>query len=124
VLAVFGVLALVLVGVGIYGVMSHSVAQRTREIGIRVALGAERRDLYTLILGQGFTIVLIGIASGVGAALTLSGVMGHLLYGVSATDPWILGGVCAVLSVAALLACAIPLRHATRIDPTIALRID
>jgi putative ABC transport system permease protein len=122
VLAVFAGLALVLVSVGVYGVMSHTVGLRTREIGLRMALGADRRDVLRLIVGQGLTTVLSGIVLGVAAALALAGVMGRLLYGVTATDPVTLFAVSGVLGLVALLACSIPARRALRVDPTVALR--
>jgi predicted permease len=122
VLALFAGLALLLVSVGVYGVMSHMVGLRTREIGIRMALGANTRDVLRLIMGQGLTTVLGGIVVGVAAALVLARIMGRLLYGVTATDPVTLLATSAVLALVAFLACWIPARRALRVDPTAALR--
>jgi ABC-type antimicrobial peptide transport system permease subunit len=124
VLASFAALALLLVSVGIYGVMSHSVSQRTREIGIRVALGADGRHVFWLIIGQGSAMVLAGVVLGVAATFALARVVGRLLYGVTATDPLTLITVSAVLGLVALLACALPARRTLRLDPTTALRSE
>ncbi|HZI17771.1 MAG TPA: ABC transporter permease [Pyrinomonadaceae bacterium] len=123
-LAVFAGVALVLAAVGVYGVMSYTVAQRTREIGIRLALGAQRRDVLRLAVGQALRLVLIGVAVGLAGALMLTRVMSSLLYGVSATDPATLIAVPLILAGVALLASYIPARRATRVNPLIALRYE
>ena len=121
-LGVFASLALVLAAVGIYGVMSYSVAQRTREIGIRMALGAQRSDVLKMAVGQGFKLVLIGVAIGLAAAFVLTRVMASLLFGVSATDPVTFVTISLVLMSVAVLASYIPALRASRIDPMEALR--
>jgi putative ABC transport system permease protein len=121
-LGIFASLALVLAAVGIYGVMSYSVAQRTREIGIRMALGAQRSDVLKMAVGQGLKLVLIGIVIGLGAAFVLTRVMASLLFGVSATDPVTFVTISFVLMIVAALASYIPALRAARIDPMVALR--
>ncbi|HZT28323.1 MAG TPA: ABC transporter permease [Bryobacteraceae bacterium] len=123
-LSLFSVLALVLSAIGIYGVVSYSVAQRFREIGIRMALGAQRRDVRRLVLGQGARISGIGIAIGLAASLLLTRLMTKLLYSVSAADPATFLLVALLLALVALAACYIPARRTTRVDPSIALRQD
>ncbi|MGH2779910.1 MAG: ABC transporter permease [Thermoleophilaceae bacterium] len=118
----FGVLALVLAAVGIYGVMAYITAQRTREVGIRMALGARRGDVLRLLLGHGALLVGLGLAAGVVAALLFGRAVGSLLYGVSASDPATLASVAAILLSVALLASYLPARLATRVDPMVALR--
>jgi putative ABC transport system permease protein len=121
-LAVFGGLALLLGAIGIYGVQSYAVRQRIREIGIRIALGAQRSNVFRLVLGQGLKLALIGICIGLAASFELTRLMASQLYGLSATDPLTFAGVAIVLAFVALLACYFPARRATRVDPMIALR--
>jgi len=124
VLGGFGMLALALVAIGIYGVMSYAVAKRTREIGIRMALGAERGDVLKLIVSQGLILTVIGMAIGGAAALALTQTMKALLFGVSATDPYTFIGVGVLLALVAFLACYFPARRASKVDPMIALRYE
>jgi len=121
---VLGSLALVLAMTGIYGVMSHLVTQRTREIGIRVALGAPRGSVLRLIMGQGMSLALIGVVIGVGAALALARLMTSLLYDVRPTDPVTLVAITVLLLAVALAACWLPARRATKVDPLLALRCE
>jgi putative ABC transport system permease protein len=123
-LSLFALVAVLLAGLGIYGVMNYSVSQRTREIGIRVALGAETRDVLRLVLRQGLTLALLGVALGVAASLALTRLMKTLLFGVSTTDPLTFVGVALLLTLIAVLACWLPARRATKVDPMIALRCD
>ena len=118
----FGLLALALAGVGLYGVMSHNVARRTHEIGIRVALGAQNSDVLNLILGQGAQLALMGIGIGLLAAWPITRLLKKLLYGVSSTDPLTFTGVGLLLLSVALLACYLPARRASKVDPLVALR--
>ncbi|MGH9824013.1 MAG: FtsX-like permease family protein, partial [Blastocatellia bacterium] len=121
-LSSFSGIALILAAVGIFGVIAYSALQRTHEIGIRMALGAQRRNVLRLILGQGAKLALVGVGAGTVAALMLTRSMASLLYGVSATDPLTFGAVAIVLLGVAVAACYIPARRAVRIDPMAALR--
>ena len=121
-LAIFAGLALVLAAVGIYGVMSYTVAQQTREIGIRIALGAKRGDVLKMTVKQGLRLVGFGLIIGLGAAFILTRVMATLLFGISATDPLTFLSISLVLLAVAMLASYIPALRATRVDPMIALR--
>jgi putative ABC transport system permease protein len=123
-LSVFGGGGLLLASIGIYGVMSYAVAQRTREIGIRVALGAERHDILKLIVGQGLVLILIGAGLGLGLAFAATRVLKSVLFGVSATDPLTFGSVVVLLIGVALLACYLPARRATKVDALVALRYE
>jgi ABC-type antimicrobial peptide transport system permease subunit len=122
--SVFAGLALLLSSVGIYGVISYLVGQRTREIGIRVALGAGHSDVLRLVLGHGVSMALVGIAIGITVSLGLTQLMASMLYGVSPTDPITFAGVAVILTFVALAACYIPARRAMRVDPTVALRYE
>jgi predicted permease len=123
-LGIFGLLALALASIGIYGVMAYSVSQRTNEIGIRMALGARPAQVLRLVLAQGIQLALMGAAAGVLVALLLGRYVSGLLFGVSGKDPLTIGGVALLLSAVAALACYIPARRATRVDPIVALRYE
>ena len=118
----FGIVALLLASVGVFGVMAYSVSRRTREIGVRIAVGARPRDVVTMILGQGLRTIFLGLAIGLAGSLLLTRTMGSMLFGVTAADPFTFLAVLVLLIGAALLACYIPARRAARVDPVIALR--
>jgi len=124
VLSILAALALLLATVGIYGVISYSVSQRTHEIGIRMALGAERRDVLKLILRRGLALAILGVLIGAAGAAGLTRFLSSLLFGVKSTDPIIFGGVAILLVVVAFAACYIPARRAMRVDPVTALRFE
>jgi putative ABC transport system permease protein len=123
-LSTFGGLALVIAAIGVYGVISYSVAQRTQEIGVRVALGARHRDVLALVLGQGMRTTLIGLGIGLIGAFALTRLMTSFLFGVSATDPITFTGIALLLSLVAFAACLLPARRAMRVDPVTALKYD
>jgi len=123
-LGIFGVMALAMAAVGTYAVMAYSVAERTRELGVRIALGAQSADILKLVLRRGLSLTLLGIGLGFAFALALTRALAQLLYGVTATDALTFAGVAALLAAVALLACWIPARRATKVDPIIALRSE
>jgi len=123
-LGVFAALAMALACIGIYGVIAYVVGQRTHEIGVRIALGAQRGDVFRLVMGEGAKMALIGIAAGIAGALGLTRLMANQLFGVSPHDPMTFAAVAMVLAAIALVACYVPARRAVRVDPMVALRCD
>ncbi|HEX5411993.1 MAG TPA: FtsX-like permease family protein [Terriglobia bacterium] len=122
--SLFGIAAALLVCLGIYGLLAYSVAQRQREIGIRMALGAEKSDVLKMVVGQGLKLALIGVAIGIAGALALTRFLASLLYGVNPTDPLTFIAVSLILIADALVACYIPARRAAKVDPMVALRYE
>jgi putative ABC transport system permease protein len=123
-LVAFAVLSLVLAAVGIYGVMSFTTRQRTREIGVRVALGAQTRDIIRLIVGQGMTLTLLGVSVGLGASFAVTRLLSTLLFNIAATDFVTFIGISVLFGGVSLLACYLPARRAMKVDPVTALRCE
>ena len=120
----FGALGIVLACIGLYGLLSYEVARRTRELGIRTALGAQRQDILVLVLRQGLVLVICGAAAGVGAAMTVTRLLDSLLFNVRPNDPLTFAAVAGLLIAVGVVACSLPARRATRVDPMVALRYE